>query len=523
MEDDHHNPLITEFGYCEYKDSQFLTIQELPEKSPPGLLPRSLGVVLEADLIDSAKPGDRIQIVGVYKSIGNRNQNYSKSNFKTLLIALTITSLDINTGSLDVNEEEVKEMLSLAKKPDLLDYLTPSLIPTIFGLSYLKQAILLQLVGGAEKTLENGSRIRGDINILLIGDPSTAKSQLLRWALTTSHLGIATTGRGSTGVGLTAAVTTDQESGERRLEAGAMVLADRGLVCIDEFDKMSDLDRVAIHETMEQQTVTITKAGIHTTLNARCAMLAAANPVWGMYDETRDPFKNIGLPDSLLSRFDLCFLVLDKLNEDVDRKMAKHILEIHSSQLAQAVPFTSFGNTHKIYLIRHYLEDGAYLHKDDIIQTQSKGKDAIFINKNAKGTIYTQSFIKKYISFCKQRQAPTLSLEAQTKIQDAYVVLRNDTQSINISTSNTTGMNGYTVAKTLPVTPRTLEAIIRLSTANAKLRLKAIVEEVDVEVAINLVRFALFKEVPKPYKPKKIKINSDEEEMDELMEIDKEM
>ena len=297
--DINHNPLTLEYGHSKFKDNQVILLQEPPERTPVGQLPRSIEVVLEGDLVDKVKPGDRIQVNGVFKTISTMSTKNSGS-VKTVLIGTNIQPLNNDIQQNEFTGEDLKRIRELSKKDDVFDVLADSIAPGIYGHQDIKRALVLQLLGGNETNLEDGTHLRGDINILMIGDPSTAKSQFLRYMLNVAPSAINTTGKGSTGVGLTAAVVIDKDIGERHLEAGAMVLGDRGIVCIDEFDKMNEVDRVAIHEVMEQQTVTIAKAGIHVSLNARCSVLAAANPIYGQYQQNLSASRNIGFPDSLL-------------------------------------------------------------------------------------------------------------------------------------------------------------------------------------------------------------------------------
>lgn len=506
--DDEGNLLETEFGLSKYKDHQTFTIQEMPEKAPAGQLPRSVDVIIDDDLVDLAKPGDRVQVVGTYRCLPSKNNGFTNATFKTVLIANNVQILNKEVDFL-FTTEDVKKIKKFAhqKQGDVFDTLASSIAPSIHGHEYIKKAVLCMLLGGVEKILPNGTRLRGDINVLLIGDPSVAKSQMLRYVLYTAPRAIATTGRGSSGVGLTAAVTTDNETGDRRLEAGAMVLADRGIVCIDEFDKMSDVDRTAIHEVMEQGKVTIAKAGIQAKLNARCSVLAAANPVYGRYDSFKTPMENIAMQDSLLSRFDLIFVILDTIESENDRVIADHVIRMHryrapNEQDGDVLPFAS-----EVDLLttlnqeeNHETELQVYDKYDPTLHGPVHDKKQKFVNL---------MFMRKYIHLAKGLK-PQLTKEAADLIADEYTKLRNQ---------DTTEGGTDNMAKTQPITARTLETLIRLSTAHAKARLSNKVEARDADAAIELIRFACFKKVLHKEKRRK-RVNSEEEEEEAEEELE---
>ncbi|VDP09450.1 unnamed protein product [Heligmosomoides polygyrus] len=497
-EDENKNPLETEFGLSTYKDHQSFSVQELPECAPAGQLPRSVDIIADNDLADLVSPGDRVRIIGLYRVLPNKQNGFSNGSFRSIVISNNIQLLSKET-TLDFDPEDVRNIRKLSRKKDVFELISRSLAPSICGHEEVKKAILCLLLGGSEKILDNGSRLRGDINVLLIGDPSVAKSQLLRYVLQTAPRAIATTGRGSSGVGLTAAVTTDPESGERRLEAGAMVLADRGVVCIDEFDKMSDIDRTAIHEVMEQGRVTIAKAGIHAKLNARCSVLAAANPV---YDPFKTPMDNINMQDSLLSRFDLIFVLLDEHDAERDKTVASHVLKLHcyrapGEEDGTVLPMGAGVETMSTFDL-HGLEKSSDMYE----------KNSDWVDDAAK--ILSVEFVRKYIHLARSMK-PKLTEAATEFISEVYAEIR----SFDISKTDT--------ERTMPITARQLETLIRLSTSIAKARFSKTVDKVDAEKAYNLLHFACFKEKPKArldYEQAKKKVvvdmaSGDEQEEDE--------
>ncbi|KAK3869332.1 hypothetical protein Pcinc_025353 [Petrolisthes cinctipes] len=494
--DDDGNLLETEYGLCAYKDHQTVSIQEMPEKSPAGQLPRSVDIVLDNDLVDKCKPGDRVQVVGIYRCLPNKQGAFTSGTFRTILLANNVILMNKEVSpQISTDDVHKCKKFSKQKNVEVFEMLAKSLAPSIHGHEYIKKALLCMLLGGVEKVLPNGTRLRGDINILLIGDPSVAKSQLLRYVLHSAPRAITTTGRGSSGVGLTAAVTTDQETGDRRLEAGAMVLGDRGIVCIDEFDKMSDMDRTAIHEVMEQGRVTISKAGIHARLNARCSVLAAANPVYGRYDQYKTPMENIGLQDSLLSRFDCLFIMLDIADPESDRKISDHVVRMQryrspNEQDGDALPMglgvdilsTNNPNMNE----DEETETSVYEKYDALLHGALRKKSDKFVS---------MKFMRKYIHIAKSIK-PTLSKEACEVIAEEYSRLRSQ------------DVEHADIARTQPITARALETLIRLSTAHAKARLSRNVDIQDAEAAIEMVSYAYFKKV---MDKKKKKRNTEEE------------
>jgi replicative DNA helicase Mcm len=319
-----------EFVHEESKrvDEQDIYLQENPDELNPGTIPRTLRLILHKDNIDVAKPGDKVSAVGVLRPVMKRNKGGIVNCFETILDVNSIEILGKEPDSL-ADPADMIAIIALSQEADILEKLVDSIAPSIFGYKHIKEACLYLLCGGVPIEAPD-LKIRGEINILLIGDPGTAKSQLLRSVTKLAPRGLFTSGKGTTGVGLTAAVTRDPITEGFQLEAGALVLADKGVCAIDEMDKMNESDRTTLHEALEQHTISIAKGGIVATLNCRTAVLAAANPILGRYNEYASIIENISFPITLLSRFDLIFLMRDIPEKERDAKLSRHILNIHS-------------------------------------------------------------------------------------------------------------------------------------------------------------------------------------------------
>jgi len=408
--------------HSRFIDFQILRIQELPEELPPGQLPQFFDVNAEGDIVNLARPGDRVVLTGVVRAV----QDLSPGQVRTRLFRSQIDCNHVEVKGkepeqVQITKEDEALIKSIAEGPDAYAKLVQSIAPVILGHLPEKEAILLLLAGGSATILPDGTKLRGDINTLFVGDPGTGKSELLKFASQVAPRGLYASGRGSTAAGLSAAVI--REKNVLMLEAGVVVLADLGIACIDEFEKMKAEDRTALHEMMEQQTCTIAKGGIYATLNARTAILAACNPVLGRYNPFQNLTENIGtLPIPLLSRFDLIFVFRDTPTPAEDEKLASHILAVHSRKTYATTPPIEF------------------------------------------------SLLKKYLTYAK-KISPNLTKEAMERMKDYYLELRKSSGS----------------EESIPPTPRTLEAMIRVATARARVLLREEVTEEDALSAIALM------------------------------------
>jgi DNA replication licensing factor MCM5 len=330
------DPYVVVHEACQFVDQQIIKLQEAPDQVPVGELPRHVLISTDRYLTNRVVPGSRCTITGIFSIYQNKQSKGSNTTSAVAIRTPYLRAVGIHSdvdhtakGNAIFSEEEEQEFLEMSRRPDLYNVFANCIAPSIYGNQDIKKAIACLLLGGSKKILPDGMKLRGDINVLLLGDPGTAKSQLLKFVEKVAPIAIYTSGKGSSAAGLTASVQRDHTTREFYLEGGAMVLADGGVVCIDEFDKMRDEDRVAIHEAMEQQTISIAKAGITTILNARTSVLAAANPIFGRYDDLKTPGENIDFQTTILSRFDMIFIVKDEHERGRDEKIAKYVMNVH--------------------------------------------------------------------------------------------------------------------------------------------------------------------------------------------------
>ncbi|MFA5397815.1 MAG: minichromosome maintenance protein MCM [Methanogenium sp.] len=436
-----------------FVDSQKLRIQETPEGLRGGEQPQTLDVDVTDDLTGTVSPGDRVIVNGILRSVQRTNHGSKSTLFDIYVEANSIEIGEKEYEEVSISELEEKEILELSKDPQIYEKISHSIAPSIYGMQDVKTAISLVLFGGIAKEMPDGSRLRGDIHMLLVGDPGIAKSQVLRYVIKLSPRGIYTSGKSSTSAGLTATAVKDEfGDGRWTLEAGALVLADMGIAAVDEMDKMAKDDRSALHEAMEQQTVSIAKAGITATLKTRCALLGAANPKMGRFDEYAPIAEQINMPPSLLSRFDLIFIMEDKPEEKLDRAIGEHILKSHSV--------------------------GELIEQNTRFPIEGLDEDYITRQLAPVTPEIDPVLFRKYIAYAKRTCFPILTDEAREHIMAYYLNLRS------LADDN---------SKPVPVTARQLEGLVRLAEASARIRLSNEINFSDADRVIAIADACLRK------------------------------
>ena len=462
MECQSTGPFVVNSQQTVYRNYQRVTLQEAPGSVPAGRVPRQKDVILLHDLIDGVSPGEMVDVTGIYKHTFDAGLNTKNGFpvFQTILQANYISKQTHAMASFKLTDEDKEEIIKLSKKPNIADLVINSIGPSIYGHNDVKTALALAMFSGEPKQFENGHRIRGDINVLVLGDPGTAKSQFLKYTEKTSHRAVYTTGKGASAVGLTASVHRDPLTQEWTLEGGALVLADQGICLIDEFDKMNDQDRTSIHEAMEQQSISISKAGIITTLKARCSVIAAANPVSGRYDSAKTFAENVELTDAILSRFDVLCVVRDQVDYTIDNQLASFVVESHM----KSRDLNSFGSSAAAASSQESLDSS----QDPLEAAERIARaDPAWGNPN----MISQALLRKYIHFARSTCHPQLTDIDKSKIANLYADLRRESM----------------VTGGIPIAVRHIESIIRMSEAHAKMHLRNYVLDEDVDLAIRVM------------------------------------
>lgn len=428
-----------------FKNYQRLTIQESPGKISAGRVPRAKDVILLGELCDSCRPGDEIDLTGVYTNSydGSLNVATGFPVFSTVIMANNvIKQQDWASTSETMTDADIHQIVQLSKDPNIVERIIESVCPSIYGHTNVKRALALALFGGCAKNPSNKHRIRGDINVLLCGDPGSAKSQFLKYTSKIAPRAVYTTGQGASAVGLTAYVQKSPVTHEWTLEAGALVLADNGVCLIDEFDKMSDQDRTSIHEAMEQQSISVSKAGIVASLQARCSVIAASNPIGGRYNGKKTFNQNVDLTEPIVSRFDVICVVKDEINEFNDSSLGRFVVRSHIKS-------------------HHDVEESELASIEELEKT----------NKLSEYEIIDQDLLKRYIMYARATYKPKISKQQEENIVKVYADMRRESAETN----------------SIPITARHIESIIRCSESFAKMHLRNQVTYDDVQAAIKVI------------------------------------